>query len=88
MTGVGAILLRFSRPCSSDSELVLATLSRFMPVLVPKPLLLLPLSCEWPGVCGGVKRGMEELGFDDPAAARDGTALMDGVGLFMTGGAF
>lgn len=28
------------------------------------------------------------VGLDEPAAARDGSELIDGVGLFMTGGAF
>lgn len=32
--------------------------------------------------------GTAETGFEDPAAAREGMELNDGVGLFMTGGAF
>lgn len=35
-----------------------------------------------------MKSGTAETGFDEPAAASEGMELNDGVGLFMTGGAF
>ena len=35
-----------------------------------------------------MKSGTAETGFEDPAAAREGMELNDGVGLFITGGAF
>jgi hypothetical protein len=72
---------------------------------MPGTLLVEPLTW-WPGVCGGVKRGMPP-GFEfepvklsvftiidsveyinTPAAAMDGIALIEGVGLFIAGGAF
>jgi len=75
--------LRFSR--LGSSELSDATLSRLTPATAPgfEPLLLLGP----PGVCGGVNKGR---GPDapEPAAVMEGTLLMEGVGLFITGGAF
>lgn len=74
--------LLFSFGASSDvSE---AMLSRFTPA-TPEALLMEPLLpvAEPPGVWGGVGPKVYE-----PAAAMDGTLLMEGVGLFMAGGAF
>ena len=42
-TGVGAILLFFSRPCSSDSETLLTALSRFTPAVTAGMLFDEPL---------------------------------------------
>lgn len=74
----------------ASSEVSDATLSRFTPVTgTPDALLIEPLwpVADPPGVCGGVKRGTGPEAFE-PAAAMDGTLLMEGVGLFMAGGAF
>lgn len=75
--------LRFSLLLSSEvSE---ATLSRLTPATAPEVTLLLALGP--PGVCGGVNKGKGPA-LLEPAAVMEGTLLMDGVGLFMTGGAF
>jgi hypothetical protein len=68
-----------------SSELSDATLSRLTPATTLKVELLLLL--DPPGVCGGVNkgRGPEAL---EPAAVMEGTLLIEGVGLFMTGTAF
>ena len=68
-----------------SSEVSEATLSRLMPATVLKVELLLALGP--PGVCGGVNKGKGPEA-PEPAAVMEGTLLMDGVGLFMTGGAF
>jgi hypothetical protein len=75
--------LRFSR--LGSSEVSGATLSRFTPATAPKlePLLLLGP----PGVCGGVNKG-KGPDVPEPAAVIEGTLLIEGVGLFITGGAF
>jgi hypothetical protein len=75
--------LRFSR--LGSSEVSGATLSRFTPATAPKlePLLLLGP----PGVCGGVNNGRGP-DVPEPAAVMEGTLLIEGVGLFITGGAF
>jgi len=83
-TSVGAMRLRLSRLGSSGVSD--ATLSRLTPATEAKlgPLLFL---LGPPGVCGGVNNGR---GPDapEPAAVIEGTLLMEGVGLFITGGAF
>lgn len=64
-------------PSSDVSD---AMLSRFTPATVlPRP--------EFPGVCGGVKSGNWPAAVE-PAAAREGTLLIEGVGLFITSTAF
>lgn len=86
LTSVGAIRLRFSRPWSSCSDVLLTLDSRFRVVAAKLALVLVaPLVWFCPGVCGGVKSGTAD---DEPAAASDGTELIDGVGLFITGGGF
>ena len=89
MTGVGAIRLLFSLPCSSDSEALLATLSLLTPAAGGGAMAVEPLSCACPGVCGGVNNGTDEVaGFEEPLAASPGTDPIDGVGLFIAGGGF
>lgn len=68
-----------------SSEVSEATLSRLTPAMAPKVVLLLALGP--PGVCGGVNKGKGPEA-PEPAAVMEGTLLMDGVGLFMAGGAF
>jgi hypothetical protein len=60
-------------------------LSRLTPATTPKVELLLWLGP--PGVCGGVNKGRGPEA-PEPAAVMEGTLLMEGVGLFMTGTAF
>lgn len=45
VTGVGAIRLRFSRPCSSPSDALLTTLSRFTPETAAGTVVVDPLIC-------------------------------------------
>lgn len=71
-----------------SSEVSEATLSRLTPATTPEALLIEPLL--WlgpPGVWGGVTKG-KAPDAPEPAAVIEGTLLMEGVGLFMTGGAF
>lgn len=78
--------LRFSLLPFASSDVSEATLSRLTPATTPDALLIDPLLL-WPdppGVCGGVTRGKAP----EPAAVIEGTLLIEGVGLFMAGGAF
>lgn len=50
--------------------------------------LVVELLAWWPGVWGGVKSGIPPAFVFEPVAAIGGMALIDGVGLFMAGGAF
>lgn len=84
-TNVGAMRLRFSRLGSSGISD--ATLSRFTPATAIAPRLWPLLLLGPPGVCGGVNKGREPDG-PEPAAVVEGTLLITGVGLFITGGAF
>jgi hypothetical protein len=81
---VGAIRLRLSLLLLS-SELSEAMLSRLTPATTLKVELLLLLGP--PGVCGGVNSGKGPEA-PEPAAVMEGTLLIEGVGLFMTGTAF